>query len=122
MSGDMTITPSTRPRIARIAPSTIVLSVKLHGSVPVGKRRVDVCGSSRENQVIARLAGGAVDSPNDFRKEFSVEIREQNAECARLAGDEASRACVGDVAEGSGNLSDSESGCFAHRTSTIENA
>ena len=62
------------------------------------------------------------DTANYLGEEFSIEVRQEDAECAGFAGDEASCTTVGDIAEGSGDVVDPASGLFPNRSAAVENA
>ena len=61
-----------------------------------------------------------IDSADDFREEFSVEVGKENSDRVCAAGDEASCATVRDVAKASGDIADPASGFFADRSAAVE--
>ena len=73
-----------------------------------------------DDEVVAAAPGGDVDAANDLREELAVEIGEEDANRGRLAGDEASRSAVGDVAKCVGDIADAASGFFCHRPPAVE--
>jgi hypothetical protein len=72
--------------------------------------------------VIAAAAGGDVDTADDFREEFAVEVGEKDADCAGAAGNEASCPGVWDVVERGCDVANAAAGFFAYWSTAVENA
>jgi hypothetical protein len=71
--------------------------------------------------VIATLTGGEVDAAKDLGKEFSVEIRKENAERMSFSGAETARAAVRGIAESSRHIPNSSAGFLANGICSAEN-
>ena len=72
--------------------------------------------------MIAAVARGGIDSANDLREKFSVEIGEEDTQRVSLAGDEAARATVRAVAKSSCYVPDLSARFFAHDVGAAEYA
>src|SRR5579864_4161989 len=97
-AGDMTIRPSTQPRIDL-------------GAVVVG---------AGDQQVIAAAVGGRVDAAHHLGEELAVEIGEQHADGVGLVGDQAAGGAVGGVAQPLGDLEDAAAGLGTDRPLVVE--
>jgi hypothetical protein len=75
-----------------------------------------------DDEVIAGPPGCDIDAANDLGEEFAVEVRKENADSAGAAGDEASRAAVGDVTECRGDVANPAACLFPNQSTAVENA
>ena len=72
--------------------------------------------------MVAASSRGLIHSADHLGEELAVEIGEDDADCARLAGDEGSCAGVWDVAESRGDFTDAVFGGRTHGSSPREHA
>jgi len=84
-------------------------------AVPVGVR-------SRDQQMKAIPLCRVVHAANDFREEFSIEVRQKNAECLGLARDETARSTVGDVAHSSCDFVYQAPGFLTYWSALVQNS